>query len=70
MLDFLVISPWQGLIVGVLDTTEQFIDGVVRKYLREFSQKIQNGPNRILGGLGETDSWKKPEVENLVSDSL
>ncbi len=23
-----------------------------------------------LGGLGDTDSWKKLEVENLVSDSL
>ncbi len=33
-------------------------------------EKIQNGPNRILGGLGDTDSWKKTEVENLVSDSL
>ncbi len=32
--------------------------------------KIQNGSNGILGGLGDTDSWKKPEVENLVSDSL
>ncbi len=33
-------------------------------------EKIQNGSNGILGGLGDTDSWKKPEVENLVSDSL
>jgi hypothetical protein len=33
-------------------------------------EKIQNGPNGILGGLGDTDSRKKPEVENLVSDSL
>jgi hypothetical protein len=23
--------------------------------------------NGILRGLGETDSWKKPEVENLVT---
>ncbi len=28
------------------------------------------GSNGILGGLGDTHSWKKPEVENLVSDSL
>ncbi len=27
--------------------------------------KIWNGPNRIL--RGETDSWKKPKVKNLVS---
>jgi hypothetical protein len=33
-------------------------------------EKIQNGPNGILGGLVDTDSCKKPEVENLVSDSL
>ncbi len=33
-------------------------------------EKIQNGPNGILGCLVDTDSCKKPEVENLVSDSL
>jgi hypothetical protein len=33
-------------------------------------EKIQNGPNGVLGGLGDTDSWKKTEIENLVSDSL
>jgi hypothetical protein len=33
-------------------------------------KKIQKGSNGILGGLGDTYSWKKPEVENLVSDSL
>jgi hypothetical protein len=27
-------------------------------------------PQQITQGPGETDSWKKPEVENLVSDSL
>jgi hypothetical protein len=32
--------------------------------------KIWNSPNGILRGLGETDSWKKPEVENLVTLSL
>jgi hypothetical protein len=30
----------------------------------------QNGPNGILRDLGETESWKKPEVENLVTLSL
>ncbi len=30
-------------------------------------EKIRNGPNGILRGLGETDSWKKPEIENLVT---
>ncbi len=33
-------------------------------------EKIRNGPNGILRGLGETDSWKKSEVENLVALSL
>jgi hypothetical protein len=33
-------------------------------------EKIRNGPNGILRGLGETDSRKKPEVENLVKLSL
>jgi hypothetical protein len=33
-------------------------------------EKIRNGPNGTLRGLGETDSWKKPEVENLVTLSL
>ncbi len=33
-------------------------------------EKIWNGPNVIFKGLGETDSWKKPEVKNLVSLSL
>jgi hypothetical protein len=33
-------------------------------------EKIRNGPNGILRGLGETDSCNKPEVENLVTLSL
>jgi len=33
-------------------------------------EKIQPGPNGILRGLEETDSWKKPEVETLVTLSL
>ncbi len=30
-------------------------------------EQIWNGPNGILRCLGGTDSWKKPEVENLVA---
>ncbi len=37
----------------------------IRDYLREFSN-----PNGILRCPWDTDLWKKPEVENLVSDSL
>jgi hypothetical protein len=33
-------------------------------------EKIRNYPNGMLRGLGETDSWKKLEVENLVTLSL
>ncbi len=33
-------------------------------------EKIRNDPNGILRGLGETDSWKKPEVKNLMKLSL
>jgi hypothetical protein len=33
-------------------------------------EKFRNGPNGILRGLGETDSWKKPEAKNLVTLSL
>ncbi len=37
------------------------------EYLREFSNKFETV---LLGSLGETDSWKKPELENLVALSL
>jgi hypothetical protein len=33
-------------------------------------KKIRNGSSDILRGFGETDSWKKPEVENLETLSL
>jgi hypothetical protein len=35
-----------------------------------FFEKIQNGPNVILWGWGETDSRKKQEAKNLVTLSL
>jgi hypothetical protein len=39
------------------------------KSLRIF-EKIWNVPNSIIGGLGETDSRKKPEAKILVTLSL
>ncbi len=33
-------------------------------------EKIRKGRSGILRCLGEIDSWKKPEVENLVTQSL
>ncbi len=68
------------LFSGVNDTGENFslfspvsltplINIHSRISLRIF-EKIRNDPNGILRGPGDTDLWKKPEVENLVSDSL
>ncbi len=37
-----------------------------RRISLQIFEKIWNGPDGILRGLGETDSWKKPEVKNLV----
>jgi len=37
---------------------------------RQNFEKIWNGPNGIIRGLGETDPCRKPEVENLVALSL
>jgi hypothetical protein len=33
-------------------------------------EKIRNELNAIISGLGEGDSWKKPEAKNLVTLSL
>ena len=40
------------------------------EYLREVLKKIRKDPNVIFWGLGEDDSWKKPEAKNLVTLSL
>ncbi len=54
----------------IIKTFFSFATGVTLscEYLHEFSQKIQNGINVILRGLGETDSWKN--LENLVLKKL
>jgi hypothetical protein len=50
---------------GIVDTGGKFATGINNtsetggkfgKYLREFSNKIRNGPNDTFRGLGETDS--------------
>ncbi len=56
------------IFAGVIDTAEQF-KNINSRISPRILEKIQNGPTGILGGLGDTDSWKKPEVENLVSDT-
>ncbi len=55
---------------GVNDTAEQFIAGVIREYLREFSKKIKTAPIEYLGAWETLIHDKKPEVENLMSGSL
>jgi hypothetical protein len=52
---------------GVSDTGGKFAAGVIDPRIFE---KLRNGPNGILRGLGETDSRKKPEAKNLVTLSL
>ncbi len=77
-------NQWQRLIAGVNDTADKFVSGVVdtaeqfiagvvdihSRLSRRIFEKSRNDPNGILRGPGYTDSWKKTEVENLVSDSL
>ena len=36
----------------------------------DYFEKSQNDPNGLLRVPGDTDSWKKTEIENLVSDSI
>jgi hypothetical protein len=38
--------------------------------ISEIFEKIQNGPMEYLGARGTMIHEKKPEVENLMSDSL
>ena len=65
-------NQWQGLIARVVDTGEQLIAGVNihLQICPRIFKEIWNGPKEILMGPGDTDSWKKPEVKNLVTDSL
>jgi hypothetical protein len=46
---------------GVVETAEQLITGVNinSRISPRIFEKIQKGSNGILGGLGDTDSWKK-----------
>ncbi len=53
-----VVDTAEQLFVGVLDTADKHSFANISAI---FFKKIQNSPNRILGGLGDTDLWKKPE---------
>ncbi len=53
-----------SFITGVVDTADKPSFPIISANF----QKIWNDPNGILRGQGDTDLWKKLEVENLVSD--
>ncbi len=72
-----VVDTGGNFAASVVDTGGKFAMGVVdtggQPWAANISanfRKNRNGPNGILRGLGETDSWKKPEVKNLVTLSL
>jgi hypothetical protein len=50
-----VVDIGDKFFAGVIDTAEQFGTGDKYSFANIF-EKIQNGPNGILGGLGNTDS--------------
>ncbi len=63
---------WPNKIVRIF-LVEDFSTPVANLELRispRIFEKIRNGFNGILWGCGETDSWKEPEVKNLVTLSL
>jgi hypothetical protein len=55
-----------SFIAGVVDT----LTNIHSRLSSRIFEKYRNDPNGILRGQGDTDLRKKPEVENLVSDSL
>ncbi len=72
-----VVDTGDNFAVGVVDIGGKFATRVFdtggAPWLANFSEnfrKNRNGPNGILLGWGETDSWKKTEAKNLVTLSL
>ncbi len=72
-----VVDTGGKFAAGVVDTGSNLplvsLTPVVHLDLRISPQifgKIRNDPNVIIRGLGEDDSWKKPEAKNLVTLSL
>ncbi len=56
---------WQYFIAGVVDT-----DNKKNCESPRILSKKSKRPEWDTLGTGETDSWRKPLVENLISDSL
>ncbi len=54
------------IIAGVVDNGDKHSFENISANFRKKPKR----PNGILSGPGDTDAWKKQEVENLVSDSL
>ncbi len=71
-----VVDTGDKIFSGVIDPAEQFIAGVVDTAEKHSFAIIsanfwkKSNPNGTLRGPRDNDSWKKTEVENLVSDSL
>jgi hypothetical protein len=69
-------NMWQGLITGVVDTGEQPIAGVVdtgdKHSFTNITTNLQKNQNVPMENSGAQENWfmKKPEVKNLLSDSL
>ncbi len=59
-------STFFSFIAGVVDNADKHSFVITPRIF----EKIWNNPNGIFRGPRDTDLWKKPEVENLVSDSL
>ncbi len=61
----------QSDIVPIICTIVVDTDGASSlRISHKLFEKIRNDTNVIFGGLGQDDSWKKPEVKNLVTLSL
>jgi hypothetical protein len=77
MIFYLMYSQADTVATAVYDTgnnlspvaTTPAINMKLRIFPRIFV-KIHRGPDGILRGRDEIDSRKKPEVQNLMSDSL
>ncbi len=66
-----------GVVETIVDTGCKFATGVIdtggASLLANISaifEKNQNDPKDIFGGMGEHDTWKKPESKDLMTLSL
>jgi hypothetical protein len=67
-LEKLSVSKFLSFIAGVANTGD-YSNFYIWMYSWLFL-KIRNGFHGVFTAIGETDSWKKPEAENLVSDFI